>query len=115
MADLAEVTEQIRARVSAAGALAKSYKLDFGDMGKIRIADGAVSNDDGPADCTIHIDFSDFLSLAKGELDPMGAFMKIDGNPMDALALQPVLKGYDGFPAQRPGAGLGLAARPVHS
>jgi putative sterol carrier protein len=97
MPDLAEVTEQIRARVSAAGALAKSYKLDFGDMGKIHIADGAVSNDDGPADCTIHIDFSDFLSLASGQLDPMGAFMsgkmKIDGNPMDALALQPVLKG----------------------
>ena len=97
MTDLAEVTEQIRARVSAAAPLGKSYKLDFGGIGKIHIADGTVTNDDGPADCTIHIDFNDFLSLAKGELDPMGAFMsgkmKIDGNPMDALALQPVLKG----------------------
>ncbi len=97
MANLAEVTEQIRERVSAAAPLAKSYKLDFGGDGKIRIADGAVSNDDGPADCTIHMSFDDFMSLAKGQLDPMGAFMsgkmKIDGNPMDALALQPVLKG----------------------
>lgn len=97
MPDLAAVTEQIRARVSAAGPLAKSYKIDFGDLGKIRIADGAVSNDDGPADCTMHVDFNDFLAMASGQLDAMGAFMsgkiKIDGNPMDALALQPLLKG----------------------
>ena len=54
-------------------------------------------NDDGAADCTIHMSFDDFLALAQGQLDPMGAYMsgkmKIDGNPMDALALQPVLKG----------------------
>lgn len=97
MTDLAEVTEQIRQRVSAAAPLGKSYKLDFGDAGKISIAGGSVSNDDAPADCTIHMSFDDFLALAKGQLDPMGAYMsgkmKIDGNPMDALALQPVLKG----------------------
>lgn len=97
MADLAQVTEQIRERVSASSGLAKSYKLDFGGDGKIHIDGSTVSNDDAPADCTIHMSFEDFLSLAAGRLDPMGAYMsgkmKIDGNPMDALALQPVLKG----------------------
>ena len=97
MADLAQVTEQIRQRVSAAAPLGKSYKLDFGDAGKIHIDGASVSNDDGPADCTIHMSWDDFQSLAAGRLDPMGAYMsgkmKIDGNPMDALALQPVLKG----------------------
>ena len=97
MADLAQVTEQIRQRVSAAAPLGKSYKLDFGDAGKIHIDGATVSNDDGPADCTIHMSFDDFLALAQGQLDPMGAYMsgkmKSDGNPMDALALQPVLKG----------------------
>ena len=97
MTDLAEVTEAIRSRVSAAAPLAKTYKLNFSDTGLIRIADGAVSNDDGPADCTINMSWDDFLDLAGGRLDPMAAFMggklKVDGNPMDALALQPVLKG----------------------
>lgn len=97
MADLAQVTEQIRARVAASSGLAKSYKLDFGGDGKIHISGQSVSNDDAPADCTIHMSFDDFLALAAGKLDPMGAYMsgkmKIDGNPMDALALQPVLKG----------------------
>lgn len=97
MADLAQVTEQIQSRVSAAAPLGKSYKLDFGDAGKIHIDGQTVTNDDGPADCTIHMSYDDFLALAAGQLDPMGAYMsgkmKIDGNPMDALALQPVLKG----------------------
>lgn len=97
MADLAQVTEQIRERVAASSGLAKSYKLDFGGDGKIHIAGQTVSNDDAAADCVIHMSFDDFLSLAAGRLDPMGAYMsgkmKIDGNPMDALALQPVLKG----------------------
>ena len=97
MVDLAQVTEQIRARVEGADALSKTYKLDFGDEGTIRIDGKTVTNDDGPADCTIHMGFDDFLALAQGQLDPMGAYMsgkmKIDGNPMDALALQPVLKG----------------------
>ncbi len=97
MADLAEVTAQIQQRVSAAAPLAKSYKLDFGGDGRIHIDGKTVSNDDGAADCTIHMSWEDFQSLAAGRLDPMGAYMsgkmKIDGNPMDALALQPVLKG----------------------
>lgn len=97
MADLAEVTAQIQQRVSAAAPLAKSYKLDFGGDGKILINGQTVSNDDAAADCTIHMSWDDFQSLAAGRLDPMGAYMsgkmKIDGNPMDALALQPVLKG----------------------
>lgn len=96
MTDLAEITETIRARVAANGAPAKSFKLNFGGDGLIRIADGAVTNDDGPADVTIHVSLEDFKALATGKLDPMGAFMsgklKVDGNPMDAMALQSLLK-----------------------
>ena len=95
MADLSEVTEQIRQRVSAAAPLGKSYKLDFGGDGKILIDGGSVSNDDGAADCTIHMSFDDFLSLAKGQLDPMGAYMsgkmKIDGDMSVAMALSQLI------------------------
>ena len=75
-----------------------AVRIQFvGEAGSIRIDGQTVSNDDGAADCVINMSFDDFLALASGQLDPMGAYMsgkmKIDGNPMDALALQPVLKG----------------------
>src|SRR5262249_28620152 len=70
MADLAQVTDQIRNKVGANAGLGKTIKLDFGDAGKIFI-DGAstpnaVTNDDKAADCTISMSWDDFIALSEG-------------------------------------------------
>ena len=101
MADLASVTDKIRAAVGDNSGLGKTLKLDLGDTGKIYI-DGAsvpnaVTNEDKPADATVKLAWDDFIALAEGRLDPMMAFMqgklKIDGDMMLAQKLAPLLKG----------------------
>jgi len=101
MADLAQITEQLRARVGENSGLGKTVKFDFGQDGKIFI-DGAsvpnqVNNDDNPADATIQISKDDFLAMGEGRLDPMMAFMqgkmRIQGDMMVAQRLAPMLKG----------------------
>jgi putative sterol carrier protein len=100
MADLAQVTDQIRQRLGDNSGLGKTVKLDFGPTGKIFI-DGVsvpnqVTNDDKPADATISMSWADFEALIDGKLDPMMAFMqgkmKIQGDMMVAQKLAPILK-----------------------
>ena len=100
MADLAQVTEHIRAAVGDNSGLGKTVKIDLGDAGKVFI-DGAsspntVSNDDNAADATVSISWDDFISLSEGKLDPMMAFMqgklKIAGDMMLVQKLAPLLK-----------------------
>ena len=100
MADLAQVTEQIRAALGDNSALRKTLKIDLGDIGKIFI-DGAstpnaVTNEDKPADATVSLSWDDFTALAQGQLDPMMAFMqgklKVAGDMMLAQKLAPLLK-----------------------
>lgn len=101
MADLASVTEKIRAAVGDNSGLGKTLKLDLGDTGKIYIdgasSPNAVTNEDKPADATVRLSWDDFIALAEGRLDPMMAFMqgklKIDGDMMLAQKLAPLLKG----------------------
>jgi putative sterol carrier protein len=101
MADLAEITKTIAGKIGENSGIGKIIKLDFGDAGKILInaatVPNVVSNDDGDADATIQIDVEDFISLAKGALDPMMAFMsgkmKIQGDMLLAQKLAPLLKG----------------------
>lgn len=101
MADLAQITDQIRNRLGENSGLGKTIKIDLGDEGKIFI-DGAsvpnqVTNEDKPADATIQISKTDFLALADGSLDPMMAFMqgklRVQGDMMLAQRLGPILKG----------------------
>ena len=100
MADLAQVTEQIRGAVGDNSGLGKTLKIDLGDIGKIFI-DGAstpnaVTNEDKPADATVSLSWDDFTALAQGQLDPMMAFMqgklKVAGDMMLAQKLAPLLK-----------------------
>ncbi len=100
MADLASVTEHIRAAVGENSGLGKTVKLDLGDKGVIFI-DGAsvpntVTNEDKPADATVTMAWDDFMALSEGKLDPMMAFMqgtlKITGDRMIAQKLAPLLK-----------------------
>ena len=100
MADLAQVTEKIRAAVGDNSGLGKTVKLDLDGQDKIFI-DGAsvpstVTNEDKPADATVSMKWDDFIALSEGRLDPMMAFMqgklKIAGDMMIAQKLAPLLK-----------------------
>jgi len=100
MADLAQVTEHIRAALGDNSGLGKTLKIDLGDVGKIFI-DGAstpnaVTNEDKPADATVSLSWDDFMALSQGQLDPMMAFMqgklKVAGDMMLAQKLAPLLK-----------------------
>ncbi|HYJ53298.1 MAG TPA: SCP2 sterol-binding domain-containing protein [Allosphingosinicella sp.] len=75
----------------------KRVKLDFGDPGVVML-DGvanAVTEEDGAADTTIKVDWSDWEDLAAGRLDGMTAFMqgklKVEGDMSNAMQLQGVL------------------------
>ncbi|MDC7674712.1 SCP2 sterol-binding domain-containing protein [Asticcacaulis machinosus] len=101
MSDLATITEKIKSSVGEDSGLGKIVKLDFGDAGKILInaaqVPNVVTNDDGAADTTVIIGLDDLISMAKGQLDPMMAFMqgkmKILGDMSVAQKLAPLLKG----------------------
>ena len=101
MADLASLTSRISQAVGEDCGLGKTVRLDFGDDGNIFIDATAtpniVNNDKSDADAVIAIAMDDLVAMAKGELDPMMAFMmgkmKIEGDMMLAQKLAPLLKG----------------------
>jgi putative sterol carrier protein len=70
-----EIAERIRRAVAGGLAMDCAVKLDLKGEGIVRITDGEVSVDDGPADLTVRVSRRDLGALAKGELDPMRAVM----------------------------------------
>ena len=75
----------------------KRVKLDFGDEGVVML-DGvanAVTEEDGAADTTLKVAWSDWEDMAAGKLDGMTAFMtgklKVEGDMGNAMQLQGVL------------------------
>lgn len=75
----------------------KRVKLDFGGDGVVML-DGVgqqVSEEDGPADTTIKVAWSDWQDMADGKLDGMTAFMQgklaVEGDMSNAMQLQGVL------------------------
>ena len=89
---------------TAAGALSEklagssfdgSVKFDVAGAGVIRIVDGAVTTEDGAADCTISASMDTFRDMFNGDLDPTAAFMtgkiKIDGDMGVAMKLGQLL------------------------
>lgn len=75
----------------------KKVKLDFGDQGVVLLdgANGDVTEDDGPADTTVKVAWSDWQDMSEGKLDGMTAFMqgklKVEGDMGNAMQLQGVL------------------------
>lgn len=95
MADVDELTQQIRQAVAGGVDLGRSVKLDLKGEGIIRIDGAEVSNDDAPADLTVTITARDLAALGKGELDPMRAMMSGRLRLSDmglALSLQPQIQ-----------------------
>ena len=90
---------EMAARLNEAQAFVpgKRVKLDFGDQGVVML-DGvanAVTEEDGAADTTIKVAWSDWEDLAAGKLDGMTAFMqgklRVEGDMSNAMQLQGVL------------------------
>ena len=75
----------------------KRVKLDFGSEGVVMLdgAAQAVTEEDGPADTTIKVAWSDWQDMADGKLDGMTAFMQgklaVEGDMSNAMQLQGVL------------------------
>ena len=75
----------------------KRVKLDFGSEGTVML-DGIaqqVTEEDGPADTTIKVAWSDWQDMSDGKLDGMTAFMQgklaVEGDMSNAMQLQGVL------------------------
>jgi len=75
----------------------KRVKLDFGGEGAVMLDGQAnqVSEDDGAADTTIKVAWSDWQDMTEGKLDGMTAFMQgklqVEGDMSNAMQLQGVL------------------------
>ena len=75
----------------------KRVKLDFGNDGVVMLDGTAqqVSEEDGPADTTVKVAWSDWEDMAAGRLDGMTAFMQgklsVEGDMSNAMQLQGVL------------------------
>jgi putative sterol carrier protein len=90
---------EMAARLNEAKAFVsgKRVKLDFGSEGVVMLdgAAQAVTEEDGPADTTIKVAWSDWQDMADGKLDGMTAFMqgklKVEGDMSNAMQLQGVL------------------------
>lgn len=80
----------------------KKVKLDFGGEGAVML-DGVgntVSEDNGDADTTIKVAWSDWQDMTEGKLDGMTAFMQgklqVEGDMSNAMQLQGVLSKLKG-------------------
>ncbi|HEX4737260.1 MAG TPA: SCP2 sterol-binding domain-containing protein [Allosphingosinicella sp.] len=76
----------------------KRVKIDFGSDEGVVLLDGVgnkVTEQDGPADTTIKVAWSDWEQMRDGKLDGMTAFMqgklRVEGDMSNAMQLQGVL------------------------
>jgi len=92
------IVSEMQGKAAAADPIGNSLKFDFGDS-CIHI-DGTgdanvLSTEDKEADCTVTVSQEDLISIAKGETNPMMAFMsgkiKVDGDMSVAMKLQSLL------------------------
>jgi len=94
MSDLESAADALRAKM-AGTEIGGTVKFDIEGEGTIRVSDGGVTTEDGPADCTISASMDTFQELFDGELDPTAAFMtgkiKIDGDMSIAMKLGQML------------------------
>lgn len=97
---IAEITAGLAKVIGTDSGLGSVLKFDYEGAGVTRI-DGkstpnTVTNEDGPADCTIVISAENLMKMFKRELDPTMAFMqgkmKVNGDMAVAMKLGPILQ-----------------------
>jgi putative sterol carrier protein len=95
-----EITDGLAKVIGTDSGFGAILKFDYEGAGVTRI-DGknvpnSVSNEDGPADCTITISADNLMKMFKRELDPTMAFMqgkmKVAGDMSVAMKLGPILQ-----------------------
>ena len=96
MPSLQELTDRVREAASSASEASRPVTLDLGETGLIHIADGAVVNTDGAADCRITLSADNLEALIAGRLDPTMAYMTgqlaVSGDMGLALQLSSTLR-----------------------
>jgi uncharacterized damage-inducible protein DinB/putative sterol carrier protein len=75
MSPLDELTQSMKAAVSANSALGKTLKFNLKGGGFIYIDGGSVTNEDKPADLTLTLTIDDLKAISQGQLAPITAVM----------------------------------------
>ena len=97
--NIADIQAGIAERASAAPAIGKTLKFDFGNEEYIYV-DGTgdanvVSTENKDADCLLILSKENFMALINGDLNPMMAVMggkvKIKGDMSVAMSLQSLI------------------------
>ena len=97
---IAEITAGLAKVIGDNSGFGSVLKFDYEGEGVTRI-DGkstpnTVTNEDGPADCTIVISAENLMKMFRRELDPTMAFMqgkmKVNGDMSIAMKLGPILQ-----------------------
>ncbi len=95
MSNIDSILQTIQERAAKADSLNNTLKFNFGDEQLYIDGTGdtnVVTAEDKDADCQVDVGFDDFMSLIKGELNPMAAVMggkiKIKGDMGVAMKLQ---------------------------
>ncbi|MEM1277163.1 MAG: SCP2 sterol-binding domain-containing protein [Pseudomonadota bacterium] len=95
MSDILEKAKELMMEKVTETGFDGSVKFDIEDTGVLRIQDGAVSLEDGEADCTIIADADTLQELVSGDLAPTAAFMsgriKIEGDMGVAMKMSSLL------------------------
>ena len=97
---IVKITEGLRRAIGEDCGLKARLKLNFGPEGVIlldaRKRPNRVTNEDGPADCTLTMSLQTFQKLVSGEIDGPSAFMegkvKVAGDMSVAMKVGPLLK-----------------------
>jgi putative sterol carrier protein len=94
-------TTTIKQKVGTDCGLGSSIKFHCGSEGVVlvdaTVVPNTVTNDDGPAQCTVKMKLSDLEDMLAGKLDPMAAFslgkLQLEGDLGVAMKLGSLMRG----------------------
>ena len=97
--DFETLLSGMKERAANASPMGKTLKFDFGEDQQLFVdgtgEENVVTAEDKEADCLVKMSIDDFVSVSKGDLNPMTAVMtgkiKIKGDMGVAMKLQSLL------------------------